>query len=223
MHHQNAPEPVRPRVLLVDDHDVVRTGTRALLESEFDIVGEADNATSAIELALERSPDLILLDVRLPEGGGQFVADELRSSDCDAKIVAFSVSLDPDEVRGMMRAGVVGYLTKATNQEALVDLLNQALRGGRPVSPEVAAHLLDIDDDIDLADPDAPDLRRLTPREREVVRLIARGYSYREAASELGISVKTLEHHMTSIFKKLGIASRHQLSARFGRAFSEGG
>ena len=222
MHNHNAVDLARPKVLLVDDHDVVRAGTRALLEPAFDIVGEADNATSAIELALERSPDLILLDVRLPEGGGQFVADELRMSDCEARIVAFSVSLEPNEVRAMMRSGVSGYLTKTTNQEDLVDLLLQALRGGRPVSPEVAAHLLDIDDDIDLADPDAPDLRRLTRREREVVRLIARGYSYRECAIQLGISVKTLEHHMSSIFKKLGIASRHQLSAQFGSAFQDG-
>jgi DNA-binding NarL/FixJ family response regulator len=203
-----------PTVLLVDDHDVVRAGTRMLLADEFDVIGEADNAQSAIELALEREPDLVLVDVRLPGGGGAHVVEALRRRKLDSRLVAFTVSLAMDDVRAMMDAGVDGYITKTTHREVLVDMLQRALAGGRPVSKEVAAHLLDIDDDVT----SEAELTRLTPREREVVNLIARGYTYRETAADLGISVKTLENHMSSIFRKLGVASRHQLAARLGGA-----
>ena len=202
----------KPRLLLVDDHDVVRIGTRSLLEDRFEVVGEADNAESAIELAQDRLPDIVLLDVRLPGGGGAYVAQRLREILPDVCIVAFTVSVSSDDVRAMMQAGVNGYLTKTTQQEILADLMLDALAGARPVSKEVAGYLLDIDDQAGSDD----ELNQLTPREREVVMLIARGNTYREASTELGISVKTLESHMSNIFKKLGVASRHQLAARFG-------
>jgi DNA-binding NarL/FixJ family response regulator len=198
----------RPRLLLVDDHDVVRVGTRALLEEDFDIIGEADNAQSAIELCVERRPDIVLLDVRLPGGGGELVAQRVRELLPDICIVAFTVSINGEDVRRMMKAGVDGYLTKTTESESLADLLGEALAGLRPVASEVAGFMLDIDEDI----PPTGPLSKLTPREREVVVLIARGYSYVETAREMGISVKTLETHMGHIFTKLGIASRHQLS-----------
>ncbi len=202
----------KPRLLLVDDHDVVRIGTRSLLEQRFEVVGEADNAESAIELARDRLPDIVLLDVRLPGGGGAYVARRLREVLPDVCIVAFTVSVGSDDVRAMMQAGVNGYLTKTTHQELLADLMLGALEGARPVSKEVAGYLLDIDDQ---ASADS-DLSPLTPRERDVVMLIARGHTYREASAELGISVKTFETHMSNIFKKLGVASRHQLAAQFG-------
>ncbi len=201
-----------PTILLVDDHDVVRVGTRTLLSEQFEIIGEADNAQSAIELAIERVPDLVLVDVRLPGGGGAHVVEELRQRDIASRLVAFTVSLAKDDVRAMMDAGVDGYITKTTHREVLIEMLRRALDGGRPVSKEVAAYFLDIDDDIVVES----ELSRLTPREREVVNLIARGYTYKEAAADLGISVKTLESHMSNIFRKLGVASRHQLSAGFG-------
>lgn len=204
----------KPRLLLVDDHDVVRIGTRSLLEDRFKIIGEADNAESAIELAEDRLPDIVLLDVRLPGGGGTYVAQRLRETLPDACIVAFTVSLSSDDVRAMMQAGVNGYLTKTTNQETLAGLMLDALAGARPVSKEVAGYLLDIDDQAGSDD----ELDQLTPREREVVMLIARGHTYREASTELGISVKTLESHMSNIFRKLGVASRHQLAAQFGES-----
>jgi DNA-binding NarL/FixJ family response regulator len=202
----------KPRLLLVDDHDVVRIGTRSLLEDRFEIVGEADNVASAIELAQDRLPDIILLDVRLPGGGGAYVAERVRATMPDVCIVAFTVSVGGDDVRAMMQAGVNGYLTKTTHQELLADLLIDALDGAKPVSKEVAGFLLDIDDQVG----GDTELNRLTPREREVVILIARGHTYREASTELGISIKTLESHMSSIFRKLGVASRHQLAAQFG-------
>lgn len=202
-----------PTLLLVDDHDVVRIGTRAVLEDRFRIVGEADNASSAVELAVERRPELILLDVRLPDGGGEHVVRELRRAGLDTCIVAFTMSVDRQDVRRMMNAGVDGYLTKSEVQERLADRLLDALAGGRPVSNEVAAFFLDIDDDIEQG---SSDLDKLTAREREIVHLIARGNTYQQTATELGISVKTVETHMNRIFKKLGVASRHQLATEFG-------
>lgn len=205
----------KPRLLLVDDHDVVRVGTRSLLEERFDVVGEADNVDSAIELANEREPDIVLLDVRLPGGGGAAVVDQVRRTKPDLCIVAFTVSTSRLDVIRMMNAGVDGYLTKSTHSEDLADLLDSALAGDKPVSKEVAAYLLDIDDEIDTG----TGIERLTPREREVVNLIARGYTYRETAGSLDIKVKTLETHMGHIFKKLGIASRHELAALVGPTF----
>jgi DNA-binding NarL/FixJ family response regulator len=205
----------RPRLLLVDDHDVVRVGTRALLDERFDVVGEADNVDSAIELAFEREPDIVLLDVRLPGGGGAAVIGEIRKTMPEMCIVAFTVSTSRLDVVRMMNAGVDGYLTKATHSEDLADLLESALAGNKPVSKEVAGYLLDIDDEIDTG----TGIERLTPREREVVNLIARGYTYRETADRLDIKVKTLETHMGHIFKKLGIASRYELTALVGPTF----
>jgi DNA-binding NarL/FixJ family response regulator len=131
-------------------------------------------------------------------------------------IVAFTVSTSRLDVLTMMNAGVDGYLTKTTHSEDLADLLDAALAGRKPVSKEVAGYLLDIDDEIDTG----IGVEHLTPREREVVNLIARGYTYRETAQRLQISVKTLETHMAHIFAKLGIASRHELAALVGPTFT---
>lgn len=206
----------RPRLLLVDDHDVVRVGTRALLEERFAVVGEADNVDSAIELIGEREPDLVLLDVRLPGGGGAAVVDIVRNRRPETCIVAFTVSTSRLDVVTMMQAGVDGYLTKTTHSEDLAELLESALAGRKPVSMEVAGYLLDIDEEIETGS----GIERLTEKERQVVNLIARGYTYRETADALEISVKTLETHMSHVFKKLGIASRHELAAMVGPTFT---
>lgn len=199
----------RPRVLLVDDHDTTRAGTRHYLTGRFDVVGEADNVDSAIELIRERVPDLVVLDVRLPGGGGAAVVEAVQRDLPDIKFMAFTVSTSRDDVRRLLNLGIDGYVTKGTFGEELPDLVEAALAGERPISRDVAAYLLDIDEDI----ADTCEIQRLTPREREVVYLIARGYSYRETASRLDIAVKTLESHMKQIFGKLGVASRHQLAA----------
>lgn len=205
----------RPRLLLVDDHDIVRLGTRALLDERFDVIGEADNVDSAIELTKERQPDILLLDVRLPGGGGAAAVREIRKTMPETCIVAFTVSTSRLDVLTMMHAGVDGYLTKTTHNEDLADLLDNALAGRKPVSKEVAGYLLDIDDEIETG----TGIERLTPREREVVNLIARGYTYRETAHRLEIKVKTLETHMANIFSKLGVASRFELAALVGPSF----
>ena len=197
------------RILLVDDHDIARAGARTYLEDHFDIIGEADEVRSAVELIEERRPDLVLLDVRLPGGGGAAVIEAVRRNNPEVRFLAFTVSTSRDDVIRMLNAGVDGYVTKTTFGPELPDLVRQAAGGGRPISKEVAGYLIGIDKEI----PEALGIEKLTPREREVVHLIARGHTYRETAGELGMKVKTLETHMSHIFEKLGVASRHELSA----------
>jgi DNA-binding NarL/FixJ family response regulator len=198
----------RLRIFLVDDHDVARAGARHYLEEHFDIVGEADNAIDAAEMIGARKPDLVLLDVRLPGGGGAYVVEQVRRTDPTIRFLAFTVSAERHDVLRLLQAGVDGYVTKATFGPDLPDLIEAAAAGQRPVSADVAGYLLDIDEDII----EAAGIEKLTPRERDVVNLIARGYTYRETAARMEISVKTLETHMRHIFDKLGVASRHELS-----------
>lgn len=203
------------RVFLVDDHDVVRAGMNAVLDESFDVVGEAGDVASAVAGILAVHPELVVLDVNLPGGGGAEVVRQVRRLDPDVRFMALTVSTSREDVVQMMQAGVDGYITKTTSSDQLPGLVAQTAEGQRPVSPEVAAFLLDIDEDIVAGST----IERLTAREREVVNLIARGYSYRETAGRLNISVKTLETHMGHIFEKLSVASRHELAAL---AYEEG-
>jgi DNA-binding NarL/FixJ family response regulator len=197
------------RIFLVDDHDVVRAGMKAVLDEAFDVVGEAADVPQAVAGILETHPELVVLDVKLPGGGGAEVIQQVRGRLPETKFMALTVSTSRADVVAMMQAGVDGYITKTTLSNELPDLIEETAESLRPVSPDVAGFLLDIDEDIDAAS----SIERLTPKEREVVNLIARGYSYRETASRLGISVKTLENHMGHIFAKLSVASRHELAA----------
>ncbi len=195
-------------IYLVDDHDTVRAGTKSFL-SEFDIVGEADNTADAISGIIETRPDVALIDVHIdiPRGGAQVVS-AVKSAAPEVKCLAFTVSTSRSDVAMLLAAGVDGYITKSTSGKDLPGVVYEVMDGGTPVSREVAGHLLDIDsaaEQISLID-------RLTPREREVVLHIARGYTYRESASKLGMRVKTLETHMSHIFEKLGVATRSELS-----------
>ncbi len=203
------------RIFLVDDHDVVRAGIKAVLADSFDIVGEAGDVPTAVDGIIATVPELVVLDVKLPGGGGSAVIPQVRSRQPEIKFMALTVSTSRDDVVQMMQAGVDGYITKTTMSNELPRLIEETAEGRRPVSPEVAAYLLDIDEDIAAGS----SIERLTPREREVVNLIARGYSYRETANRLSISVKTLESHMGNIFEKLSVASRHELAAL---AYEEG-
>ena len=203
------------RIYLVDDHDVVRAGMKAVLDETFDVVGEAGDVASAVAGILATHPELVVLDVNLPGGGGAEVVRLVRRQDPNVRFMALTVSTSREDVVQMMQAGVDGYITKTTSSDELPGLVEQTAEGQRPVSPEVAAFLLDIDEDIAAGST----IERLTAREREVVNLIARGYSYRETAGRLDISVKTLETHMGHIFEKLSVASRHELAAL---AYEEG-
>lgn len=203
------------RIFLVDDHDVVRAGIKAVLGNRFDVVGEAADVSTAVEGILATRPELVVLDVTLPGGGGAEVIARVDAVTPGVKYMALTVATSRDDVVQMMQAGVDGYITKTTASTELPELVEQTVEGLRPVSPDVAGFLLDIDEDIAAGS----SIERLTPREREVVNLIARGYSYRETAARLGISVKTLESHMGHIFEKLSVASRHELAAL---AYEEG-
>ena len=201
-------EPPRSRVFLVEDHPLTLFGLQRYLEDRFEVVGSASEASAAIEMILERRPDLVLLDVHFPGGGGAAVIEAVKKTDEEVKFLAFTVSTSAEDVVRLFKAGVDGYVVKTTDGVALEEQIQLALDGGRPVSRYVAGHLLSIDEVASTQS----EIESLTPKEREVVTLIARGYRYREAAEELGISQKTLETHMRHVFEKLGVASRNEMT-----------
>lgn len=201
-------EPPSASVFIVEDHPVVRRGIEALIASAYQLAGSADEVSTAVEMIRERMPDLVVLDVKIPGGGGAAVVDSVRRFDPDVRFLVLSVSTSRQDVVRMFQAGIDGYLVKTADESFVLDAIDQILAGSQALSPEVAGYLLDIDRDI----PDAAGIDRLTPREREVTTYVARGYSYKETAAALGISVKTMENHMGHIFAKLGLASRHELT-----------
>lgn len=198
----------RPRVFLVEDHPLTLFGLEKYLEDRYDLTGSASEASAAIDLILERQPDLVLLDVQFPGGGGAAVIEAVKPSAPDIKFLAFTVSTSAEDVVRLFKAGIDGYVVKTTEGFELEEQINKALAGGRPVSRYVAGHLLKIDD----VAATQSEIESLTPREREVVTLIARGFKYREVADDLGISQKTLETHMKHVFDKLGVAGRSEVT-----------
>lgn len=198
----------RPSLFLVEDHPLTLLGLQKHLEDRYELVGAASDAAAAIEMIVERRPDLVLLDVHFPGGGGAAVIEAVKPKAPDTKFLAFTVSTSAEDVIRLFKAGVDGYVVKTTEGFELEEQIDLALAGGRPVSRYVAGHLLKIDD---IASSQS-ELDDLTPREREVVTLIARGYKYREVSEELGISQKTLETHMRNVFDKLGVASRSEMT-----------
>lgn len=199
----------RARIFLVEDEPLTRAGSRHILSECYDVVGEADNVTDSVTMIRELEPELVLLDIRIKEGSGASVVKQVRKTHPHTKFLAMTVSASRDDVRRLLDAGVDGYLTKDFEAD-LCELVAEALNGAFPTSRHVAGYMLDMDESV----PVISGIDRLTPREREVVVLIARGYTYKETAFDLGISVKTLENHMHNIFKKLGVASRHELSTK---------
>lgn len=205
----------RPRVFLVDDHHLFRAGVRAELGDEVDVVGEADEVAAAVEMIGERLPDVVLLDVHLPHGGGQTVIERVRQSAPGVRFLALSVSDAPEDVISVIRAGARGYVTKTISGPELVDAIRRVSGGDVVFSPRLAGFVLDA---FAAMPPDAapasvdPELDQLSSREREVLRLIARGYTYKEVARELSISVKTVETHVSAVLRKLQLSTRHQLT-----------
>jgi DNA-binding NarL/FixJ family response regulator len=195
-------------VYLVDDHPAVLAGTRVFL-GEFDIVGEANTAAGAIAGILSTRPDVAFIDVHLdvPQGGAQVVA-AVKEVAPEVKCLAFTVSTSRADVAALLAAGVDGYLVKSTSAKDLSRAVTEVMNDGTPVSREVASYILEIDAIAE----EIEKINGLTPREREVVTSIARGYTYRESAAKLGMKVKTLETHMSHIFEKLGVATRAELS-----------
>lgn len=199
------------RVFIVDDHELFREGVRSRLEADerVEVVGDADEASAAIELIVERAPDVVLLDVNLPGGGGAAVAAAV--DDPSIRFLALSASDDRDDVVAVVRAGAAGYVTKTIQAGDLVDAVCKVADGGAVFSPSLAGYVLEAFADVEPADVDE-DLDRLTSREFEVLRLIARGYTYREIGERLFISVKTVETHVSHVLKKLQMSSRHELT-----------
>lgn len=207
------------RVIIVDDHQIFRTGLRAELGSELVVVGEAATVDEAIALIPEERPDVVLLDVHLPGGsggGGAEVLQRLAGTPglASTRFLALSVSDAADDVVSVIRAGARGYLTKTASG---ADVTAAALRvrdGDAVFSPRLAGFVLDAFGtglgEIAAAD---DELDRLTSREQEVMRMIARGYAYKEVAAELFLSVKTVETHVSSVLRKLQLSNRHELTA----------
>ena len=200
----------KPRLVLVDDHEILRAGAAKYLSDSVDVVGEAGDVQEAIDVIIATDPDGVVLDVHLPSGSGAEVVKAVRAAGVETRFICLSVSADRGDVVMMLQAGVDGYLVKSTLGNRLAGLLEEALDGAMPVSPQIAGFLLDIDDVV----AEQPGLEELSPREREVAEYIARGYSYRKTADAMFVSVKTVETHMSHIFEKLGVASRHELAAR---------
>ena len=208
--------PGRPRVFLVDDHSMFRAGVRAELTGAVDIVGEAADVGPAVTEISESVPDVVLLDVHLPGGGGQDVVAAVRAAQPTVRFLALSASDAPEDVIAVIRAGARGYVTKTISAPELVDAIRRVAAGDAVFSPRLAGFVLDAFATGQAAGLDRPsfdpELDQLTTREREVLRLIARGYTYREVARELFISVKTVESHVSSVLRKLQLSTRHQLT-----------
>jgi DNA-binding NarL/FixJ family response regulator len=205
----------QPRVFLVDDHELIRSGIRSELAGSVDLVGEADEVEAAIEMIRERLPDVVLLDVHMPNGGGLAVLQALNGSVPSVRFLALSVSDAAEDVIGIIRAGARGYVTKNISGPELLDSIYRVAAGDAVFSPRLAGFVLDAfsleGKSLEASDVD-PDLDLLTPRERQVLRLIARGYSYKDIATELEISTKTVESHVSSVLRKLQLSNRHQLT-----------
>jgi DNA-binding NarL/FixJ family response regulator len=199
-------------VVLVDDHQMFRTGVRSELGGSITIVGEAEDVDGAVAVILDKTPDVVLLDVHLPGGGGAEVVRRVHQRSPDRKFLALSVSDAAEDVIGVIRAGARGYVTKNITGPELVDAIRRVADGDAVFSPRLAGFVLDaFAGTIEVAQVDE-DLDRLTEREREVMRLIARGYAYKEVAKELYISIKTVETHVSSVLRKLQLSSRHELT-----------
>ncbi|CAN5326618.1 response regulator transcription factor [soil metagenome] len=198
------------RVYLVDDHGMVRAGVRAELGDSVMVVGEASGVADAVAGIRRTSPDVVLLDVHMPDGGGQAVLERVLPEHPGIRFLALSVSDAAEDVIGVIRAGARGYVTKSISGPDLLDAVRRVAEGDAVFSPRLAGFVLDAFRDGVPAD--RSELDQLTAREQEVLRLLARGYAYKEIAGQLFISVKTVETHVSSVLRKLQLSSRHELT-----------
>ncbi len=202
---------MKRRVVLVDDHGLFRAGVRGELGDAVEIVGEAGSVAEAVPMIRELDPDVVLLDVHLPDGGGEAVIAGVSQERPGVKFLALSVSDAAEDVIGVIRAGARGYVTKTISGDELTSAVTRVADGDAVFSPRLAGFVLDAFREGDRVGDDA-ELNELTPREREVLQLIARGYRYKEIAARLHLSVKTVEAHVSSVLRKLQLSSRHELT-----------
>jgi len=194
---------VAVKVVIVDDHALFRSGVRTELTNRVDVVAEAGSVEEAVTQIASKRPDVVLLDVHMPDGGG---VEVIRRAE-GPRYLALSVSDDPKDVIAVIRAGARGYVTKSISPDELVDAIERVHEGDAVFSPRLAGFVLDA-----FRGPAEPDVDQLTPREKEVIQHIARGYLYKEIGQRLGISVKTVEAHVSSVLRKLQLSTRHELT-----------
>lgn len=199
------------RVFLVDDHELFLSGVRAELGERFEMAGWASDVDAAIEQIPDAAPDVVLVDVHMSGGGGLAVVKNLSETHPDLKFLALSVSDAAEDVIAMIRAGARGYVTKSISPEDLAASVTRVHEGDAVFSPRLAGFVLDAFSEALPAESD-PELDQLTPREKEVLRQIARGHSYKQIARRLSISVKTVEAHVSSVLRKLQLSSRYELA-----------
>jgi DNA-binding NarL/FixJ family response regulator len=202
------------RVAIVDDHGLFRAGVRSELEGRVELVGEAASVVQAVALIVAERPDVVLLDVHMPDGGGVAVIRGCADEAPDTLFLALSASDAAEDVIATIRAGARGYVTKNIATDELLDAIARVQAGDAVFSPRLAGFVLDaFAGHARPAEPGAdPELDQLTAREREVLRHIARGYMYKEVALRLGISAKTVEAHVSAVLRKLQLSNRHELS-----------
>jgi DNA-binding NarL/FixJ family response regulator len=199
------------KVYLVDDHRLFLSGVKAELSEEFRIVGAAHDVDSAIAEIRGHNPEVVLVDVHMPDGGGIAVIDAVAQTNPDVKFLALSVSDSAEDVIAMIRAGARGYVTKTIEPPELVDAIRRVHAGDAVFSPRLAGFVLDAFAGAIPSDED-PELDQLTAREKDVLRLIARGFAYKQVARKLDISIKTVETHVSSVLRKLQLSNRHELA-----------
>ncbi len=202
----------RPSIVIVDDHGLFRSGVRAEVSDRLEVLAEAESVEEAVRVVLAERPDVVLLDVHMPGGGGVEVIRRIAEKNPAQRFLALSVSDAAEDVIAVVRAGARGYVTKSISGAELADAVSRVRAGDAVFSPRLAGFVLDaFAGEVPEAEVD-PELDQLTMREREVLRLIARGYMYKEIAQQLGISARTVEAHVSAVLRKLQLSNRHELS-----------
>lgn len=202
----------RPSIVIVDDHALFRSGVRSEVEGLLDVLAEAGSVEEAVRAIAEHHPDVVLLDVHMPGGGGAEVIRRVAETAPAQRFLALSVSDAAEDVIAVVRAGARGYVTKSISGEELAAAVNRVHDGDAVFSPRLAGFVLDAFAGTAAEAVADPELDQLTLREREVLRLIARGYMYKEVALQLDISSRTVEAHVSAVLRKLQLSNRHELS-----------